>query len=332
MLISCRNDLTAVQRDAILRAAREAGYSPQALGADRIALHGAGDLAAVRDLPGIERIEPLPTSPRLVREAGRRTVRVGSIEIGPGFVVAAGPCAVESRARLLSLARAVKAAGGTLLRGGAFKPRTSPYSFRGLGQEGLEILAEARAETGLPIVTEVLDTRDVAAVAAVTDLIQIGTRNMMNYPLLVEVGRTGKPVLLKRGMGATIEETIHAAEYLLVEGASGVVFCERGIRTTETSVRNTLDVAAVPLLHMLTNLPVIVDPSHAVGRSDLVPAMARAGAAVGADGILIEIHEAPDEALCDGRQAVAPAALAALVENLKKISALAKEAEHLEAT
>ena len=327
MLIFCRNDLTAAQRDAILTAARGAGYTPTVLGAVRIALHGAGDLTALQGLPGIDRIEPLPTSPQLVCEEGRRTVRVGPVEIGPGFVVAAGPCAVESREQLLPLARRVKAAGGTLLRGGAYKPRTSPYSFRGLGELGLEILAEARAETGLPIVTEVLDTRDVEALAAVADLIQIGTRNMMNYPLLVEVGRTGKPVLLKRGMGATIDETIHAAEYLLVEGASGVVFCERGIRTHETSVRNTLDVAAVPLLHQLTNLPVFVDPSHAVGHSDLVPAMARAGAAVGADGILIEIHDAPDEALCDGRQAVDPAALPALIENLSKISALAKAAE-----
>jgi 3-deoxy-7-phosphoheptulonate synthase len=327
MLIFCRQDLTENERGAILDAARAAGFEPLELGSTRIALHGEGERAGLEALPGVLRIGALPDTPVLVNEPDRRVVRVGPVEIGTGFIVAAGPCAVEDRQRLLDLAHAAKAAGCDILRGGAYKPRTSPYSFRGLGDKGLEYLKAAGEATGLPVVTEVLDPRDVAVAAEHADMLQIGTRNMMNYSLLVEVGRADRPVLLKRGMAATLAEFVFAAEYILLEGAPGVVLCERGIRSPEPSMRNTLDLAAVPALRHQTNLSVIVDPSHATGRRELVPPMTRAAAAAGADGVMIEIHDAPDQALCDGKQAVHPDRLAALVENLRKIAALAAEAE-----
>ncbi len=328
MLIICRQDLTENEREAILAAARDTGFEPLMLGTGKIALHGPGEAAALADLPGVERIEALPGGPVLAREPEQAVVEVGNVTIGGGgFVVIAGPCAVEDRARLLDLAHAAKDAGCNLLRGGAYKPRTSPYSFRGLRTMGLVSLKEASEATGLPIVTEILDTRNVKAFAEVADMIQIGTRNMMNYSLLVEVGRAGRPVLLKRGMAATLQELISAAEYLLLEGAPGVVLCERGIRTLEPSTRNTLDLAAVPVLKGEASLPVIVDPSHATGRSDLVAAMGRAAAAAGADGVMLEVHDAPDCALCDGPQALHPENLAALVTSMRRISAIAAEAE-----
>ena len=296
--------------------------------------------SALGVLPGVDRIEALPGGPVLAREPERAVVRVGDTtidgretggcQIGGGeFAVIAGPCAVEDRARLLDLAHAAKDAGCNLLRGGAYKPRTSPYSFRGLRARGLDYLKQASEATGLPIVTEILDTRDVKAIAEVADMIQIGTRNMMNYALLVEVGRAGRPVLLKRGMAATLQELVSAAEYLLLEGAPGVVLCERGIRTLEPSTRNTLDLAAVPVLKGEASLPVIVDPSHATGRRDLVAAMGRAAAGAGADGVMLEVHDAPDCALCDGPQALHPGSLASLVDDMRRISAIAAEAEDL---
>jgi len=335
MLIFCRQDLTDSEREAILAAARNAGFEPSYLMSGKITLHGPGDSAPLADLPGVERIEALPKGVVLAKESERGLVRVGDaegggVEFGGGeFVVVAGPCAVEDRGRLLDLAHAAKAAGCNLLRGGAYKPRTSPYSFRGLRATGLKYLKEASCATGLPIVTEVLDTRDVEALAEAADMIQIGTRNMMNYALLVTVGRAGKPVLLKRGMAATLEELIYAAEYLLLEGAPGVVLCERGIRTLEPSTRNTLDLAAIPVLKGEVSLPVIVDPSHATGRRDLVAAMGRAAAGAGADGVMLEIHDNPSCALCDGPQAIHPASLKALVTNMRQISALAAEAEEV---
>jgi 3-deoxy-7-phosphoheptulonate synthase len=232
-------------------------------------------------------------------------VAVGDRTIGGGhFALIAGECTVESRESTLAVARVVADGGGTMLRGGAFKPRTSPYSFHGLGEAGLQILAEARAETGLPIVTELLDVRDVESVAAVADMIQIGARNMQNYALLTEAGRTRCPVLLKRGLSSTIEELLMAAEYVLKEGNENVVLCERGIRTFETAYRFTLDLAAVPALKALSHLPVVVDPSHAAGRRDLVEPLALAAAAAGADGIVVEIHPDPDNAICDGPQSL----------------------------
>jgi 3-deoxy-7-phosphoheptulonate synthase len=223
---------------------------------------------------------------------------------GDAFALIAGPCAIETREQTLAIARVVRDAGATMLRGGAYKPRTSPYAFQGLGEAGLEILADARSQTGLPIVTEVMDVRDVEAVAGVADMIQIGARNMQNYALLAEVGRTRVPVLLKRGLSSTIEELLMAAEYVLKGGNPDVVLCERGIRTFETAYRFTLDLAAVPVLKSLSHLPVIVDPSHAAGRRDLVEPLALAAAAVGADGVVVEIHPDPDSAICDGPQSL----------------------------
>ena len=239
------------------------------------------------------------------RDGEPSVVEVGDRRIGGGhFALIAGECTLESREQTLAVARVVADGGGTMLRGGAYKPRTSPYSFHGLGEAGLAILAEAREQTGLPIVTELLDARDVEAVAGVADMIQIGARNMQNYALLTEVGRTRCPVLIKRGLASTIEDLLMAAEYVLKEGNESVVLCERGIRTFETAYRFTLDLAAVPVLKTLSHLPVVVDPSHAAGRRDLVEPLALAAAAAGADGIVVEIHPDPDAAICDGPQSL----------------------------
>jgi 3-deoxy-7-phosphoheptulonate synthase len=232
-------------------------------------------------------------------------VDVKGIKVGGSdIVIIAGPCAVESREQLFNTARSVKTGGARILRGGAFKPRSSPYNFQGMGEDGLKLLSEIREETGLPIVTEVMDTRQVELVASYADMIQIGSRNMQNYPLLKEAGMCKKPILLKRGMMATIEEFLLAAEYVLAQGNDQVILCERGIRTFETSTRNTLDLSAVPMLKSLTHLPVIIDPSHGTGVRWMVPAMARAAIAVGADGLIIEVHYNPEAALCDGYQSL----------------------------
>jgi 3-deoxy-7-phosphoheptulonate synthase len=223
---------------------------------------------------------------------------------GEHFALIAGPCTVETRDQTLAIAQVVKDAGAAMLRGGAYKPRTSPYAFQGLGEAGLQMLAEAKALTGLPVVTELLDARDLEAVLEVADMIQIGARNMQNYALLTEVGRTRTPVMIKRGLSSTIEELLMAAEYVLKEGNERVVLCERGIRTFETSYRFTLDLAAVPVLKSLSHLPVVVDPSHAAGRRDLVEPLSLAAAAAGADGVIVEIHPNPDEAVCDGPQSL----------------------------
>jgi 3-deoxy-7-phosphoheptulonate synthase len=244
-------------------------------------------------------------------------VRFGGIDV----VVIAGPCAVESEAQLLAAARAVRAAGATMLRGGAFKPRTSPYSFQGLKAAGLLLLDQARAATGLPVVTEVMDARDLARVAATADMLQIGSRNMQNYTLLEEVGRLRMPVLFKRGMSATLDEYLHAAEYILKGGNRQVVLCERGIRTFEPSTRNTLDLNAVPMLKRLTHLPVIVDPSHGTGQAWMVPRLACAAVAAGADGLLIEVHPDPARALSDGQQSLSPDAF---VQAMAEVSAVAR--------
>ena len=232
-------------------------------------------------------------------------VKVGDVDIGgEELVVMAGPCAVESREQVMASARTVKEAGANIFRGGAFKPRTSPYSFRGLGESGLQILAEAREETGLPIITEVLDSQDVELVSKYADILQIGARNMQNFALLDEVGKTTKPVMLKRGFSATIEEWLLAAEYILAQGNREVILCERGIRTFETYTRNTLDLSAIPVVKKLSHLPIIADPSHATGKWYLVPPMALASAAAGAHGVMVEIHPNPEMALSDGAQAL----------------------------
>jgi 3-deoxy-7-phosphoheptulonate synthase len=254
--------------------------------------------------------------PAVLEIAGRR---IG----GESFAIIAGPCAVESREQLLETAAIVQHAGATLLRGGAYKPRTSPYAFQGLGREGLRLLAEAKQRTGLPVVTEVLDARDIEHVLEVADVLQIGSRNMHNYPLLAEVGRSHRPVLLKRGLSSTLDELLQAAEYVLREGNEAVILCERGIRTFETAYRFTLDLAAVPALKERTPLPVIVDPSHAAGRRELVTPLSLAAAAVGADGLLVEVHPRPQEAICDGPQSLVGADFAGYVRNVQAAAALA---------
>jgi 3-deoxy-7-phosphoheptulonate synthase len=250
-------------------------------------------------------------------------IEVRGRRIGDGFFgLIAGPCTVETRQQTLETARAVAEAGATVLRGGAFKPRSSPYAFQGLGEKGLEILAEAREETGLPIVTELLDPRDVELVAEVTDVIQIGARNMQNFNLLAEVGRVPKPVLLKRAPSATVEELLMAAEYVVKEGNEEVMLCERGIRTFERATRFTLDIGAVPVLKQETHLPVIVDPSHAAGRRDLVAPLARAAVAAGADGIIVEVHPRPEEALSDAAQQIPAAEFGAFADEIRALVAL----------
>jgi len=269
-------------------------------------------------LPLASRTGRAPHTPsEIVVGAAGAAVTFGGRELA----LVAGPCSVESRDMLLETARAVRAAGAGMLRGGAYKPRTSPYAFTGLGEAALEILAEARAATGLPVVTEVMDTRQVDLVARHADMLQVGARNMQNFALLAEVGRAGVPVLLKRGIAATVSELLHAAEHVMAAGNARVVLCERGIRTFETATRNTLDVAAIPVLKRETHLPVIVDPSHAGGRAHLVAPLAAAAVAAGADGLIIEVHPSPADALSDGEQSLTTAAFAALVRRLAPIAA-----------
>jgi 3-deoxy-7-phosphoheptulonate synthase len=257
-----------------------------------------------------------PTQPATAVHVAGETVG------GPAFTVIAGPCSVEGREMLISSAASVRASGARLLRGGAFKPRTSPYAFRGLGLGALEMLAEAREVTGLPIVTELMDARDIDAVDAVADIIQIGARNMQNFSLLAAVGERQTPVLLKRGMSATLNELLLAAEHIMAHGNSRVILCERGIRTFETSTRNTLDISAIPVLKQETHLPVIVDPSHAAGRADLVPALAAAAVAVGADGLIVEVHPDPSNALSDGAQSLTFDAFAEMMRVLAPLAAM----------
>lgn len=246
-------------------------------------------------------------------------VKVGSVEVGKGFTVIAGPCGVESEDQLMETARAVKAAGADMLRGGAFKPRTSPYGFQGLGLKGLKLLEKAKDDTGLPIVTEVIDPRDVSWVSEYADVLQIGARNMQNFSLLKEIGKSGKPALLKRGMHSTLEEWLNCAEYILNEGNPNVILCERGIRTFEKYTRNTLDLSAVPSMRELTHLPVITDPSHGTGRVGLIPPMCLASVACGADGIIIEVHRNPAEALSDKDQALTPKQFADMMARLRPL-------------
>ena len=283
-------------------------------GVDRIAIAVVGDvgprkhelMSRLGGLPGVATITPISRPFKLTSREFRpedTVIRVLDATIGDGsLTVMAGPCSVESREQLLTTARAVKAAGATILRGGAFKPRTSPYSFQGLGVEALRYLAEARDELGLPVITEVMEPNQVDIVAEYADILQIGTRNMQNYSLLTAVGRVARPVMLKRGYGATVEEWLMAAEYIVSSGNPNVILCERGIRTFETYTRNTMDLAAVPLVRHLSHLPVIVDPSHATGKRWLVKPLAIGGVAVGADGVMVEVHPSPDDALSDADQ------------------------------
>jgi 3-deoxy-7-phosphoheptulonate synthase len=278
--------------------------------------------------PGVDQVIPILKPYKLasaqLRRGERTVIDVDGRKIGGDhFALIAGPCTVETRDQLLSTAQAVREAGTSLLRGGAYKPRTSPYTFQGLGQEGLRLLAEAKDLTGLPIVTELMDVRDLEPVLEVADVIQIGARNMQNYTLLAEIGRSGRPALIKRGLSSTLEELLMSAEYVLKEGNPNVILCERGIRTFETAYRFTLDLMAVPVLKQLTHLPVIVDPSHAAGRRDLVEPLSLAAAAAGADGVIVEVHPQPDEAIVDGPQSLALDGFAAYAERLERAAELA---------
>src|SRR5207302_3144737 len=308
----------------------ERGFRPVEMpGADRLAIGVLGSNAAsirdaIVDLPGV--VDAVPVSKpykQVTREwhPEATVVDVASVRFGDGScAVIAGPCAVESRGQLLDIARAVHDAGAAMLRGGAFKPRTSPYSFRGLGVEGLEHLAEARALTGLPIVTEVLNPSDVEAVAEHADMLQVGTRNAQNFALLEAVGEAGRPVLLKRGLSNTVEEWLLAAEYVVARGNPDVVLCERGIRTFEGYTRNTLDLSAIPVVKSASHLPVVVDPSHATGHRHLVAPMALAAVAAGADGLLIEVHPDPENALSDGAQSLSIESLHDLMAHVRRLS------------
>ncbi|HEY8368558.1 MAG TPA: 3-deoxy-7-phosphoheptulonate synthase [Thermodesulfobacteriota bacterium] len=298
-------------------------------GTERTVIGAIGDETLLQSqpidgFPGVERVVPILKPYKLASrdfQPENSLIDVkGAVFGGTAVQMIAGPCSVEDRGMVLELAHAVKETGAKFLRGGAFKPRTSPYAFQGLGEEGLEYLAEAREQTGLRVVTELMDAQDLPAVMKYTDVIQIGARNMQNFRLLTAVGKVRKPVLLKRGLSATITEFLLAAEYIMSEGNREIILCERGIRTFETSTRNTLDISAVPLLKELTHLPIIVDPSHATGKWSLVEPLARAGVAAGADGIMIEVHARPEMALCDGPQALKPKRFASLMQDLKQIA------------
>lgn len=251
-------------------------------------------------------------------EQKKTEIRIGEVTVGKDFLVIAGSCSVESEEQIMITAKAVKAAGANMLRGGAYKPRTSPYSFQGLGRIGLQYLSKAGMETGLPIITEVVDTRDVYLISEYADVLQIGARNMQNYSLLVEVGKIRKPVLLKKGMNATIEEWLNCAEYIMKAGNPNVILCERGIRTVETYTRNTLDLSAVALTKELTHLPVIVDPSHATGRVDLIPTMTLSAIMAGCDGLMIEVHPSPRQALSDNDQQLTPEQFSDLMVDVRE--------------
>jgi 3-deoxy-7-phosphoheptulonate synthase len=298
-------------------------------GEHRTIVGAIGDERMLREvplesMPGVESVLPILKPYKLVSREFKRedtVIKVNGEEIGgPKIQLIAGPCAVESREVLEEIAAALLPAGVHFLRGGAFKPRTSPYAFQGWGEKALKFLDGVRERTGMLIVTELMDPRDAVLVSRYADIIQIGTRNMQNFRLLTEVGNIEKPVILKRGMCATIKEFLMSAEYILAQGNERVILCERGIRTFETETRNTLDISAIPLLKQLTHLPVIVDPSHAVGRVDLVPAVSKAAIAAGADGLLIEVHVRPEEAMSDGPQSLRPSAFASMIEECRLIA------------
>jgi len=330
MIIVLRPDATKEQVDHIVERIKSLGLSVHiSKGKERTILGAIGDESVLEGqplevLPGVEKVMPILKPYKVVSREfkGEDTViYVNGIKIGGKQIqIIAGPCSIETRKLLFDAANKVKKAGARFLRGGAFKPRTSPYAFQGLGEEGLRYLADARKKTGMPVVTELMDPRDIGIVYEHTDIIQIGARNMQNFRLLTEVGRLDKPVLLKRGLSATIKEFLMSAEYIAAEGNHKIILCERGIRTFETAVRNTLDLSAVPVLKEETHLPVIVDPSHAVGRWDFVAPLAKAAIAVGADGLMIEVHSDPENALCDGAQSLRPDKFAVLMKDLKKIA------------
>jgi 3-deoxy-7-phosphoheptulonate synthase len=330
MIIVLKKDATEEVIDHVVEKIKGLGLAVHiSRGQERTIIGAIGDESvlagtALEALPGGEKVMPILKPYKLVSREFKSedtVIDVGGVNIGGRSVqVIAGPCSVEGRDTLLATAREVKEGGARLLRGGAFKPRTSPYSFQGLGEQGLKFLAEAKKETGLQIVTELMDPRDTELVSEYADIIQIGARNMQNFRLLTDVGRLNKPVLLKRGLSATIKEFLMSAEYIASQGNKEIILCERGIRTFETSTRNTLDLSSVPVLKEETHLPVFIDPSHAVGRWNLVGALSKASVAVGADGLMIEVHNDPENALCDGAQSLKPGRFLELMKELKKVA------------
>jgi len=331
MIIVLRPDATKQQIDHLVSKIKKLGLKPWvSKGVERTIIGVIGEEDVIRfqpleAFPGVERVLEILKPYKLASRDFKKEQSV--IDIGRGvkvggkkLVVMAGPCSVENEKLLISIARSVKQAGATILRGGAFKPRTSPYSFQGLGLKGLKYLAEARSQTGLDIVTELMDIRDLGAVMKYADIIQIGARNMQNFNLLREVGKAKKPVLLKRGMSNTVKELLMSAEYILSEGNFNVILCERGIRTFEDATRFTLDIAAVPLIKNLSHLPVIVDPSHATGKWGLVEPCAMAGVAAGADGLIVEVHPNPEAAFSDGEQSLIPANFAKMMDRVRRVA------------
>ncbi len=327
MIIILKPGSTESEAKEILAHIESEGLRPLHMpGTERVVIGAIGDERILESLhfenyPQVERVTPILAPYKLVsREIHPHDtiVRLGGVSVGgDGFIVIAGPCAVESAEQMRDTARAVKSAGAHALRGGAFKPRTSPYSFQGLGRAGLKILQEIGREFGMPVVTEIVDTADIDEIAEHADALQVGARNMQNFRLLQALGKCGKPVVLKRGIAATIQDLLLAAEYIVAEGNAEVILCERGIKTFETATRNTLDLNAVPYIKQKTHLPIIVDPSHGTGVRELVPAMSRAAVACGADGLIIEVHRDPAHALSDGQQSLFPDEFAALMHGLK---------------
>ena len=329
MLVVMNKKATKEEIDAVAAAIEARGYTARPIpGGDRVSIgilnnKGPVDASVVLGLPGVKEAIPVTKPYKLVSreiQPEGTIVHVGDVPIGNGYlVIIAGPCAIESRNQALTIARHVKSAGAHIFRGGAFKPRTSPYSFQGLGEEGLKILAEVRETTGLPVVTEVMDFEHFDMVEEYADMVQIGTRNMQNFSLLRRAGKSSKPVLLKRGMAATIEEFLMAAEYILEGGNSKVVLCERGVRTFSHHSRNTLDLSAIPVVKKESHLPIIVDPSHAAGRRDQVVPLSRAAIAVDAHGLMVEVHHAPEEAMSDGAQSLYPQQFEILCRQVRAI-------------
>ncbi len=331
MIIVLKPDATQKEIDHIVEKLKELGLSVHfSKGEERTIIGAIGDERILQDqpisiFPGVEKVLPILSPFKLVSREFKKedtVIDINGVKIGGKKIqVMAGPCAVERKELLLEIAQEVKAAGAAILRGGAFKPRTSPYTFQGLGAQGIDYLTNAKKQTGMLVITEILDPRDIPLFLDHVDILQIGARNMQNFRLLSEVGSYNKPVLLKRGLSATIKEFLLSAEYIMARGNHQVLLCERGIRTFETSTRNTLDLSAVPVIKQLSHLPVIVDPSHGVGKWNLVASMAKAAVAAGADGLLIEVHSNPEEALSDGEESLKPSVFKALMADLRRVAA-----------
>ncbi len=336
MIISMRQNATRAEIDHVCERIRDFGYRVHSIEGEQrvvIGVVGQGDVTACLEsleaTPGVESAVRISAPYKFVSREFRKErtrLKIGKAELGgEEFMVMAGPCSVENEKQIVDTAVSVAQAGATVLRGGAFKPRTSPYDFQGLEEEGLKLLAKARDVSGLAIITEVMSDRDVSLVANYADVMQVGARNMQNFALLKTLGRCGRPVMLKRGMSSTIKELLMSAEYVTAHGNPDVILCERGIRTFETATRNTCDISAVPVLNELTHLPVVLDPSHATGKRSLVPALARAGVAIGADGLIVEVHPCPEKAASDGAQSLTLEGFAQMMRDLQPYIALWKQ-------